>query len=154
MTDDATKQAKTTKPHAAFDTPGEVVADPALSMKEKVAALDSLEQDARQLSVASDEGMVGGEPTGLRDVLKAKGAIEQPPVAQAYDVVLKDLRSRLNAEGTIDEHAAITRAVTALDAVVLGPARHDEAGSGPPVEPVPGSVAEMEVELAMEKFDP
>ena len=154
MTENTTKHAKTTKPHAAFETPGEVVADPALSMKEKVAALDSLEQDARQLSVASDEGMAGGEPTGLHDVLEAKDALELPPVRQAYDVVLADLRSRLKAAGTIDEHAAVMRAITALDAVVPGPAQHAGAGANARVEPAPGSIAEMEAERALEKLDP
>jgi hypothetical protein len=154
MTSSATKHSKTTKPHAAFDTPGEVVADPALSVKEKVAALESLEQDARQLSVASGEGMAGGEPTGLHDVLEARDALERPQVAQAYDAVSIDLRSRLKAAGTIDEHAAIMRAMTALDAVLPTPARHDEAGSDAKVEPAAGSIAEMEAELALEKLDP
>jgi hypothetical protein len=60
-------------------TPAEVIADPILSKGQKLRVLESLEQDARQLSVASDEGMEGGERTNLRDVLLAKESLDLPP---------------------------------------------------------------------------
>jgi hypothetical protein len=41
-----TSRAKAEKPHAHFDSPQQVLADPALSMQEKFEALDTLEQDA------------------------------------------------------------------------------------------------------------
>ena len=63
---------KTAKPAAHFDEPKDVVADPALSDAQKAKALGSMEQDARQMSVAASEGMAGGERTKLTDVLKAK----------------------------------------------------------------------------------
>jgi hypothetical protein len=63
---------KVQKPATHFDEPHEVVADPSLSKPQKVKALDTLEQDARQLSEASAEGMAGGERTKLHEVLKAK----------------------------------------------------------------------------------
>ena len=111
-------QAKTKKPHAFFDEPHEVVADPALSKGQKRKALDALEQDARQLSAASAEGMTGGEATGLHEVLAAKDSLELPPTVYAYDVVLTDLRSRLKTEVSGDARAAVERALAALDAVV------------------------------------
>jgi hypothetical protein len=48
---------------------------------QKLEALDALEQDARQLSVASAEGMIGGEPSKLHDVLDAKDSLEVPQSA-------------------------------------------------------------------------
>jgi hypothetical protein len=54
-----------------------VVIDLALSQEQKKEAIDVLEQDARQLSVASAEGMTGGEPTNLQDVLDAKNSLHQ-----------------------------------------------------------------------------
>ncbi len=112
-----TNQANTPAAHAFVGEPHEVVGDPALSKVEKKEALDTLEQDARQLSVASAEGMTGGEPTGLHEVLAAKDSLELPPTAYAYEVVLKDLRSRLKTKVTGDARAAIERALAALDAV-------------------------------------
>jgi len=85
-------QDKADKPHAHFDTAHEVVVDPVLSKEQKIEALKHLEQDARQLAVASSEGMSGGEETALQEVLHAKDLIELPPVTQAYEVVLKDLQ--------------------------------------------------------------
>ena len=53
-------QHKVEQPHAHFENPAEVVVDPALSKDDKVRALGAMEQDARQMAVASAEGMVGG----------------------------------------------------------------------------------------------
>ncbi len=64
--------------HPSFDAPIEVVADPSLSAQEKAEALEDLERDARQLDIASNEGMSGGEPTALAEVLHAKEALEPP----------------------------------------------------------------------------
>ena len=69
-------QAKTEKPHEHFDDPQQVVADPALSKQDKLEALETLEQDARLLATATEEGMTGGEQSNLRDVLSAKKALE------------------------------------------------------------------------------
>ena len=80
--------------HANFDAPLEVVADPSLSVPEKAKALEDLEQDARQLAIASSEGMSGGEPTALAEVLQAKEGLESPPLDLAYDLVIKDLETR------------------------------------------------------------
>jgi hypothetical protein len=45
--------------HPNFDAPIEVVTDPSLSKQDKAEALEDLEQDARQLDIASSEGMSG-----------------------------------------------------------------------------------------------
>jgi hypothetical protein len=71
-----TRQAKTEKPHEHFDEPQQVVADPALSKQDKLEALEALEQDARLLATATEEGMSGGEQSNLRDVLSAKKTLE------------------------------------------------------------------------------
>jgi hypothetical protein len=70
---------KVQKPATHFDEPQEVVADSSLTKPEKVKALDTLEQDARQLSEASAEGMDGGERTKLHEVLKAKETLAPTP---------------------------------------------------------------------------
>ncbi|MDQ2805015.1 MAG: hypothetical protein M3Y41_20935, partial [Pseudomonadota bacterium] len=66
MHNDETSSDKSKRPHANFGEAHEVVVDPALSKEQKLQALDSLEQDARQLAIASSEGMSDGEATGLQ----------------------------------------------------------------------------------------
>ena len=101
--------------HVNFDAPLEVVADPSLSMPEKTKALEDLEQDARQLAIASSEGMSGGEPTALAEVLQAKEVLEPPPIDFAYDLVMKDLETRrLDNNG---DAGLIAQAVAALKAL-------------------------------------
>lgn len=75
MTDPANSAAKAQRPSIHFVEPHEVVTDPALSNAQKVEALDTLEQDARQLAAASSEGMAGGERNKLHDVLRAKARL-------------------------------------------------------------------------------
>jgi hypothetical protein len=83
MNTNEASQDKVEKPHANFKTPHEVIADPALSNQEKVEALTELEQDAHLLATAAAEGMTGGEPSNLREVLDAKEALERAGAAQA-----------------------------------------------------------------------
>ena len=68
---------------AEFDKPSDVVQDPELSQAEKKKALENLEQDARQLMTASNEGMapesdyVARHEPKLDEVVKAKQQITQ-----------------------------------------------------------------------------
>ena len=116
MTDQASRHEKLTKPHAAFNEPHEVVTDATLTKGQKSKALDALEQDARQLSIAASEGMTGGEPTGLHEVLDAKDTLALPPIDMAYDLVVKDLRTQQKADKTDAERVAIEMALLALAA--------------------------------------
>jgi hypothetical protein len=75
MNEQAKIDDKVQKPAAHVDQPYEVAADSSLSQPQKLKVLDTLEQDARQLSEASAEGMAGGERTKLHEVLKAKNAL-------------------------------------------------------------------------------
>lgn len=157
MNKDRTTNAKVAKPHAHFDGPADVVIDPALSKDQKKEALDAMEQDARQLLDASSEGMTGGEPNNLHEVLDAKDSLELPPVAQAYNVVVKDLRSTLQAGVSQEERVEVEQALTALNAV----ARATAVKSDPRIVTTkddgvlaPGSEAEIEDEIAREKLDP
>ena len=52
--------------------PGEVVRDRRLNKDEKLAILEAWELEARELSVASEENMSGGEPSLLQDVVEAR----------------------------------------------------------------------------------
>ncbi|WP_137128430.1 DUF2171 domain-containing protein [Roseomonas sp. HF4] len=63
------------KPSTHFHVPDDVVTDRQLSDEQKRVALDTLEQDARQLSEATAEGMVGGERSNLDEVLDAKAKL-------------------------------------------------------------------------------
>jgi hypothetical protein len=101
--------------HPNLESPIKVVADPSLSKQEKAEALDALEQDARQLAIASSEGMSGGEPTALAEVLHAKEALELPSTAFAYELVLKDLEARrLTGDGDAGLIAQAAAALAAL----------------------------------------
>ena len=101
--------------HPNFDAPIEIVADPSLSKQEKAETLEDLEQDARQLAIASGEGMSGGEPTALAEVLHAKEALELPSTDFAYELVLKDVEARrLTGDGDARLIAQAAAALAAL----------------------------------------
>jgi hypothetical protein len=58
-----------------FRTPVDVLHYPGLSDKDKKRVLDAWENDARRLSVATEEGMGGGEPSRLAEVAEAKAEL-------------------------------------------------------------------------------
>ena len=130
-----------------FETPLEIVADPALSKNEKVQALDLLEQDARLLASASNEGMGGGEPTNLQEVLNARESLELPPTDYAYEVVLHDLKTRQAAAPRDGSRALIDHAIEALQALQHPAAASASTGAD-------NSVAEIAAETELEKLDP
>lgn len=120
-------QHKVEQPHDHFAGPAEVVVDPALSKDDKVRVLEAMEQDARQMAVASDEGMDGGEGTALAEVLAAKDTLELPPFDLAVSAVIQTLRSRLPEVSGTDTHALICSAIEALEvACAAVKARTDE----------------------------
>jgi hypothetical protein len=78
--------ARGDNPATAFETPSDVVEDLKLSKGAKVAALDTWEQDARQLMTASNEGMPGPDEGldpddhhQMGQVIRAKEAIGEKP---------------------------------------------------------------------------
>ena len=117
MDSDDTDSNKTARPHAHFDAPHEVVVDPALSKEQKIEALDSLEQDARQLAIASSEGMSDGETTGLQEVLHARDVLEMPPLSIAYEVVLQDLHLRLMGVEGDEMRTMLQQTIAALKSI-------------------------------------
>jgi CBS domain-containing protein len=62
-------------PAAVFDSPEEVERDATLSQEEKLAILQSWEEDAHELAVAEDESMGGGEPNRLAEVVAARARV-------------------------------------------------------------------------------
>ena len=77
---------KVENPNAQFEKPKEVVQDKALSHEEKKKALDTWEQDERQLLTASnegmpasDEGLQSSEDNRLDEVVRAKEKIGAKP---------------------------------------------------------------------------
>jgi hypothetical protein len=145
---------KVIHPHEAFRHPAQVVADPDLSKDEKRRALESLEQDARQLEIASGEGMEGGESANLRDVLLAKKTLALPPSEHAFAVVLQTFESKLaKAQGT-DVHPVIANAIDAIRSAQAAIERLEQAQAVPAGAARPGSEQEFEEELEKEKLDP
>jgi hypothetical protein len=115
MTEKAHPTAKVARPSIYFDGPQDVVADPALSKDQKAEALATLEQDARQISEAAAEGMTGGEPNRLHDVLTAKNTLAHGPVSEAYGRVIDDLRAReLQAAGAV-QRALLRQTIASLE---------------------------------------
>jgi hypothetical protein len=146
--------AKTRRPHKEFEHPAQVVADPALSKDEKRVALDSLEQDARQLATASGEGMTGGEDANLRDVLIAKKTLDLPGADAAFAVVLQTFEAKLAASQGTSAHRAIADAIASIHTARAAMANMDETVQPPPGAAQPGSARELDEELAKEKLDP
>jgi len=77
---------KITNPETNFDKPKDVVQDNALSHQEKKKALNTWEQNERQLMTASNEGMPGSdegqlkkETNRLDEVVQAKAQIGEKP---------------------------------------------------------------------------
>jgi hypothetical protein len=118
MPEQTKSDAKVQKPSTHFDEPQQVVVDPMLSKEQKVAALDTLEQDARQLAEAASEGMTGGERNKLHDVLNAKAALALPPVANGYGAILRDLRARQQDDPAIATRVLLDQAIAALVGLV------------------------------------
>ncbi|CAN5410980.1 hypothetical protein BH10PLA2_BH10PLA2_03890 [soil metagenome] len=90
MSEHPKNDEKVQKPSTHFVEPREVLTDSGLSKDQKVDALETLEQDARQLAEAASEGMSGGEPTKLHEVLVAKEALEVPKAANEEAKSAKD----------------------------------------------------------------
>jgi len=59
-------------PTRYYRRPGEVVRDRRLSRQQKLAILEAWELEARELAVASEENMGGGEPSLLDEVVQAR----------------------------------------------------------------------------------
>jgi hypothetical protein len=86
MTDSLKTKDKVENPKAHFDKPKEIVQDKALSHDERKKALNTWEQDERQLLTASNEGMPGSEEgitsdddNRLAEVVKSKEKIGEKP---------------------------------------------------------------------------
>ena len=70
-------------PSAHFPSPADVVKDGRLSTTQKRRVLDAWEADSRQLAVAAEEGMGGGEPARMDEVKAAKSLLEGGAAASA-----------------------------------------------------------------------
>ncbi len=65
----------TANPSAHFAAPTEVLSCPGLSDLQKKQVLDAWEEDARRLSIATEEGMGGGEPSRMAEIADAKAQL-------------------------------------------------------------------------------
>ena len=137
-----------------FSNPREVLADRSLSTPEKQAALSTMEQDARQLAVATSEGMGGGEQTKLRNVLEAERSLDLPSADLAFTVVLRTFEEQRDKVRGTDTDVLITRAIEAIHKAREAIARHAVAPNPPPGAPAPGSKEELQEELNKEQLDP
>jgi hypothetical protein len=77
-------EAALINPADHFAEPGAVVVDPSLSRVQKLKILQQWELDARQLAVAEEENMIGGEENMIGRVSKALLALggRRDPVAE------------------------------------------------------------------------
>ena len=80
------KHTKIDHPATHYEKPSDIAQDGALSEEEKTKALNTWEQDARQLMTASNEGMAGSEEGAepddhhrLGEVVRAKANIGKKP---------------------------------------------------------------------------
>jgi hypothetical protein len=148
----ASASEKIEHPAKQFSDPADVVNDRSLSTEEKRVALERLKQDARQLAVAAEEGMAGGEETNLRKVMEAERKLE-PSTDAAFTTVLRSLEEeRQNTHGT-EADVLITRAIEALNAA-RDAIRRKQKAAVPPGAPQPGSKEELQAELNNETLDP
>jgi hypothetical protein len=76
----ATKKIDLTKalldPAGTFAEPGDIVRQPDLPRSAKLRLLEEWERGARELAVAEDEGMTGGEESMLNRVHQAIAALD------------------------------------------------------------------------------
>ena len=73
--------------------------------------------------------MGGGERNKLHDVLIAKDTLVLPPVADAYETVLQDLRSREKCDPAMDTQILLKQAIAALDGLVASFAQPSAAAT-------------------------
>jgi hypothetical protein len=59
-------------PSRVFEEPKDVATDRRLTTEQKLSILERWEMDARELAVAEEENMAGGESSRLHEVLAAK----------------------------------------------------------------------------------
>jgi hypothetical protein len=64
-------------PAQVFELPMEVVDTESLTTKQKLKVLKRWEADARDMEVAADESMTGGEKSRLSEVLKAINVLRE-----------------------------------------------------------------------------
>jgi hypothetical protein len=73
----SSKAEKLSNPSTEFNKPDEILEDAELSKEEKKTALDTWEQDARQLMTASNEGMPGKQEGLQADEHNRLGEVER-----------------------------------------------------------------------------
>lgn len=149
-----TARTKVDQPHKVYGAPEQVVADASLSDDEKTRALEELEQDARQLATAAAEGMDGGEPTHLREVLMAKDEVRAGSGDAAFEEASRLLQERLRSTRDPEAHRLIGEAIDSIHRAREAIAAMERAAPPPAGAPRPGSDAELEEEIAKEKLDP
>ena len=150
-----TLPAEVTSQRTTAILPAHIVVDPALSKDQKARVLEAMEQDARQLSTATAEGMDGGEPTRLHEVLVAKSTLDPAPDSIAFAVVVNTLKAALpEAKGT-QAHAVILRAIESVEAAWAAIQKMVRAHAIPVGDPTTtASEKELAEELDKEKLDP
>jgi hypothetical protein len=84
--DRVSREDRIKRPATHYKTPDDIVEDKDLSFEERKEALDTWEQDARQLVTASNEGMEGSEEGiepedhhRLGEVIRAKKKLSAAP---------------------------------------------------------------------------
>ena len=115
-------------PRHFFKTPEEVMAEPGLNDREKLAILESWERDARELAVAEEESMGGGEPDMLDRIIRTADALRAEPTSSSQAATKHGVATH-GAETSLREGAGKTvgMVMTGLDEVVHVDVDVDEA---------------------------
>jgi hypothetical protein len=82
MLDSEHKQKALINPSSVFKSPADVIACEDLDKAEKTAILKQWELDARQLQVATEEGMTEGERSMFAEVKKAQEKLGVPKLEE------------------------------------------------------------------------
>ena len=94
-------------PQSIFGTPERLLADPRLDREGKREILQSWEQDARELAVAEEEGMHGGEKNMLHRVLCALDTVSDGKIERVEAATKKGSSSVVSYAGKQDEQSML-----------------------------------------------
>jgi len=151
MIEQQTNLAKTPSAHTHFREPADVVAGCSRSNDQKRKMRESMEHVAWQLLDASSAGMMDAEMNKRHAVPGAQDVPALPPVALAYDIVVKDLRSTLCRDVGDAERADLEMALIAVERIVAIKVGPRNSADSDDALPMPGSSVGMDAAIARDQ---
>lgn len=96
------------QPRSVYRTPEEVLVDHSLTDDQKRRVLQSWEQDARELAVAEEENMGGGEPDMLDRVVRALATLPAGDEKPRGPATIHGSPARPSSAGATDAAATLS----------------------------------------------